>query len=506
MKYFDFVMIEVHGLRIRELMDARTAGRKVFGSFCVFVPEELVLAVDGILVGLCAGAEFAPDEAEKLLPRNTCALIKGAFGFALAKVCPYLAAADMVVGENTCDGKKKSYEIFMDLVNDLYVMDLPQVKSDSGRELRRKEYLRFATRVEEVSGRTIETDALKKAIGTVNAKRSAMHRLAKLRAADPAPISGLDALLANQVFFYDDSERFTNSVNTICDELESRINRGEGAVDKGTPRILVSGCPMAVPNWKLPAIIENSGAVIVGEESCVGERGTQHLTSSDGLSVDALIENIVDRYLKIDCAVFTPNPSRLEHIRRRLLSRERSCNLVSEIKAVALGARFLSDECRAVLDVGGQDTKIVTLDEKGKLDKFLMNDRCAAGTGRFLEVMAGALSYTYDQFAEADFSAKRAEKLNSLCTVFAESEVISLVARGASRKSIALGIHEAIASRTLSMMKGLSLSGTILFAGGGAKNPCLRRCIEAGLGIPIHVPDNPRVVAALGAALCNFEN
>jgi predicted CoA-substrate-specific enzyme activase len=191
---------------------------------------------------------------------------------------------------------------------------------------------------------------------------------------------------------------------------------------------------------------------------------------------------------------------------RRLFSRERSCNLVSEIKAVALGARFLSDECRAVLDVGGQDTKIVTLDERGKLDKFLMNDRCAAGTGRFLEVMAGALSYTYDQFAEAGLSAKGAEKLNSMCTVFAESEVISLVARGASRESIALGIHEAIATRTLSMMKGLSLSGTILFTGGGAKNPCLRRCIEAGLSKPIHVPDNPRIVAALGAALCNLEN
>jgi benzoyl-CoA reductase/2-hydroxyglutaryl-CoA dehydratase subunit BcrC/BadD/HgdB len=316
MKYFDFVMSEVHGLRIKELMDARVAGRKVFGSFCVFVPEELVLAVDGILVGLCAGAEFAPAEAEKMLPRNTCALIKGAFGFAIAKVCPYLAAADVVVGENTCDGKKKSYEIFRDLVPDLYVMDLPQVKSDVGRDLLRKEYKRFAARIEEVSGRKIELDALKKAIHIVNAKRSAMHRLAKLRSADPAPISGLDALLANQVFFYDDPERFTKSVNVICDELESRVQRGEGVTAKGTPRILVSGCPMAVPNWKVPSIIENSGAVIVGEESCVGERGTQFLTSPEGNSVHALIENIVDRFFKIDCAIFTPNPSRLEHIKK----------------------------------------------------------------------------------------------------------------------------------------------------------------------------------------------
>lgn len=316
MKYFDFVMSEVHGLRIKELMDAKAAGRKVFGSFCVFVPEELILAVDGILVGLCAGAEFAPDEVEKLLPRNTCSLIKGAFGFALAKVCPFLEASDLVVGENTCDGKKKSYEIFRDLVNDLYVMDLPQMKNEAGRDLLRKEYRRFLARVEEVSGRKIEVTALKKAIHTVNAKRSALHRLAKLRAAKPVPISGLDGLLANQVAFYDDPVRFTQSVDKICDELDVRVKRGEGVADAGAPRILVSGCPMSVPNWKVPSIVEGTGAVIVGEESCVGERGTQHLTSSEGDTVDNLIENIVERYFKIDCAVFTPNPSRLEHIAR----------------------------------------------------------------------------------------------------------------------------------------------------------------------------------------------
>jgi predicted CoA-substrate-specific enzyme activase len=190
---------------------------------------------------------------------------------------------------------------------------------------------------------------------------------------------------------------------------------------------------------------------------------------------------------------------------RRLFAREWSCNLVSEIKAVAEGARFLLPQCRAVLDVGGQDTKVVTIDEKGKLDKFLMNDRCAAGTGRFLEVMAGALSYTYDQFTAAGLSAAKAEKLNSMCTVFAESEVISLVAQGASREAIALGIHQSIATRTLSMMKGLSLSDPVLFAGGGAKNPCLHRCIEAGIGRPLRIPENPRIVAALGAALCDWK-
>jgi len=314
MQYFDFVMSEVHGLRIKELRDAKKAGRKVVGAFCTFVPEEIVLALDGILVGLCAGAEFATAEAEKLLPRNTCALIKGAFGFALARVCPYVSASDVIVGENTCDGKKKSYEIFKDLVPRLYVMDVPQMKSPEGRALMRAEFKRFGACLEQLSGRKLTVEAFKKGIATVNAKRAAMHRLAKLRAADPAPISGLDGLLMNQVYFYDDPARFIESVNKICDELEQRIERHEGVAPKGTPRILISGCPMAVPNWKLPTIIEKAGAIIVGEESCVGERGTQALTADTGRTVDELLDAVVDRYLGIDCAIFTPNESRVEHV------------------------------------------------------------------------------------------------------------------------------------------------------------------------------------------------
>jgi benzoyl-CoA reductase/2-hydroxyglutaryl-CoA dehydratase subunit BcrC/BadD/HgdB len=314
MGYFDFVMSEVHGLRIRELLDEKKAGRKIIGSYCVFVPEEIVLAANTTLVGLCSGADFAMSEVEKLLPRNTCALIKSSFGFKLGKVCPYLESADMIVGENTCDGKKKAYESLGHLVNNLFVMDLPQVKSEQGRALLKSEYQRFRTVVEALTGVVITVESLKQAIQTVNAKRAAIHRLSSLRKADPAPISGLDALLANQVFFYDNPARFTDSVNKICDELEKRIAEKNGVFPEKTPRILISGCPQAVPNWKLPFIVETSGAVIVGEESCVGERGTRNLTDASGKTVDEMMEAIVDRYYQVDCAIFTPNPQRLEHI------------------------------------------------------------------------------------------------------------------------------------------------------------------------------------------------
>ena len=314
MDYFNFVMSEVHGLRIKELLEGKKKGQKVIGSFCVFVPEEVVRAAGATLVGLCTGADFALEEVEKVLPRNTCALIKSAFGFKLGQVCPYLESADLIVGENTCDGKKKSYESLAGMVSNLHVMDLPQVKSAQGRELLKVEFLKFKSVVEELTGVEIDLPRLKQGIKIVNDKRKAVYRLNSLRRTDPAPISGLDALLINQVFFYDDPLRFTDSVNKICDELEERTAAGKGAAPKGAPRLLFSGCPMAVPNWKLPWVAESAGAVIVAEESCVGERGTRNLVDDSGQSVEELMEAIIDRYFQVDCAVFTPNQDRLDHI------------------------------------------------------------------------------------------------------------------------------------------------------------------------------------------------
>ena len=209
-------------------MDAKAQGRNVIGSYCVFVPEELVLAVDGVAVGLCAGAEFNFEGAETVLPRNTCSLIKAAFGFSSGRCAPIWKRATSWCGENTCDGKKKSYEILAPLVKDLYIMDLPQTKSAMGRALLKEEYRKFIVKLEKISGKKVTVASLKKAIEIVNAKRMAVKRLAAIRAADPAPISGLDALLVNQVFFYDDPVRFTDSVNKLCDELEFRVKKGTG--------------------------------------------------------------------------------------------------------------------------------------------------------------------------------------------------------------------------------------------------------------------------------------
>ncbi len=313
MEYLDFVISEIHGLRIKELLDAQKSGQKVFGTFCVFVPEELIWAANGICVGLCAGAEIGKGEAEKVLPRSICPLIKSFMGFKLARLCPFTEACDLVIGETTCDGKKKAFEIFAEF-KPTYVMEIPQMKRKDDYELWKNEVWRLKEKIEEVTGKKITSESLKDAIKMINNRRRALQRLNILRQQTPVPISGRDALLINQISFYDDPKRFTEKINQLCDELEEKVKRKEGVVPQNTVRILLSGCPMAVPNWKLPYVVESSGAVIVDEESCIGERNTRDLIEETGETIEEMIDNIVSRYMKIDCACFTPNKERVEHI------------------------------------------------------------------------------------------------------------------------------------------------------------------------------------------------
>jgi benzoyl-CoA reductase/2-hydroxyglutaryl-CoA dehydratase subunit BcrC/BadD/HgdB len=138
--------------------------------------------------------------------------------------------------------------------------------------------------------------------------------LSALRKAIPSPISGLDALLVNQIAFYDDPIRFTKNIDGLCDELEDRVKNGVGVTKNGVPRILISGSPMAVPNWKIPYIVETSSAIVVAEESCIGERSTRDLVDETGKTMDEMINAITDRYMRIDCACFTPNEERIGHV------------------------------------------------------------------------------------------------------------------------------------------------------------------------------------------------
>jgi benzoyl-CoA reductase/2-hydroxyglutaryl-CoA dehydratase subunit BcrC/BadD/HgdB len=171
-------------------------------------------------------------------------------------------------------------------------------------------------RAEELTGNTVTADSLRAAIKEVNDKRRALQRIAAACKADPAPISGKDRLLATQVAFYDDVPRFTQMMNALADELEARVAAGEGAAPKGAKRVLVTGTPMALPNWKIHDIIEKAGAVVVGEEMCTGSRYYQDLVPEDGATLDEMIDAIAEKYLDINCACFTPNEGRIDDVIR----------------------------------------------------------------------------------------------------------------------------------------------------------------------------------------------
>lgn len=188
--------------------------------------------------------------------------------------------------------------------------------------------------------------------------------------------------------------------------------------------------------------------------------------------------------------------------RHLAIERELADEVISEIRAYSLGAYHLYPDVATVLDIGGQDSKVIRVGPTGQVLRFEMNDRCAAGTGRFLENMAHALGMTVEELGPHALAAKgQAVRISSMCTVFAESEVVSLIARGEDSRRVALGLHQAIVDRVGGMVRRVGVQERFVFAGGVAYNPCLQLLFAQALGVPLTVPENPQIVGALGAAL-----
>jgi len=174
---------------------------------------------------------------------------------------------------------------------------------------------------------------------------------------------------------------------------------------------------------------------------------------------------------------------------------------ITEITCHAAGAFFINPEIRSVIDIGGQDSKVILLNDKGRVSDFAMNDKCAAGTGRFLEVMARALEIELEHFGEMSLKSRTPSQISSLCTVFAESEVISLIAKGERRENIVAGIHDAIGARVASMAKRVKIVAPVMMTGGVAKNKGLVKALEKRLMQDILITESAQVVGAIGAAL-----
>lgn len=297
--------------RICQIADERKAGKKLVGTFCLFVPDEIILAAGADRTILCGGRNDTVSIAEQYLPRNICPLVKSSFGSIVndgcsgVRSCSHFSMVDLIVAENTCDSKKKMYEILASHVP-TYIIDLPQ-RPDSPEALQYflQELEKFKSRMEQLTGNRITTEQLKREIRSSNETRKLFHKLYALRKKDPAPISGVDMLTILQKQYFLSPEELKKSLKLLVDEVENV--RPEGT---RRPRIMISGCPMSAGNTKVPEIIESKGGVIVVEESCTGTRSFWDPVDE---SKDPMLA-LAERYIRIPCSCMSPNDRRIENI------------------------------------------------------------------------------------------------------------------------------------------------------------------------------------------------
>lgn len=190
---------------------------------------------------------------------------------------------------------------------------------------------------------------------------------------------------------------------------------------------------------------------------------------------------------------------------RHMINEAFGAPVISEIKAHAKGAYYFFNDVRTVIDLGGQDSKVIKVVEGGNFDNFRMNDKCAAGTGKFIEIAASRLQIPLEEFGEFCKKADKKVQISSMCAVFAESEVISLIAKKEKPQNIGYGIIESIASRLAGMARSLRPEEKIVFTGGGAKNILLKELLQQKLQKEIFVPEYPQMMGAFGAALSGVE-
>lgn len=295
-------------LAVKELKDK---GVPVVGSYCTYFPQEIAMAMGAATVSLCSTSDETIPDAEKELPKNLCPLIKSSYGFARTDKCPFFYFSDVVVGETTCDGKKKMYE-YMSEFKETYTMELPNSQREDALKLWRNEMIRFKEYLEKKFETTITEDAIRNAIKINNQARLALRKLYQVMAHDPAPITGYDLfkVLYGSTFKFDRS-LIPAEVEALVEKIEKEY--AEGKMQKKKPRILVTGCPLGGATEKVIRAIEDNGGIVVTYENCNGAKSIDKLVDEDNPDVyDALAR----RYLDIGCSVMTPNPNRLDLLSR----------------------------------------------------------------------------------------------------------------------------------------------------------------------------------------------
>ena len=295
-------------LAVKKLKDQ---GVPVVGAYCTYFPQEIAMAMGAATVGLCSTSDETIPDAEKDLPKNLCPLIKSSYGFAKTDKCPFFHFSDVVVGETTCDGKKKMYE-YMSEFKDIFILELPNTQSEESLKLWKSEIIRFKEYLEKKFDVTITEDDVREAIKVNNEVRRSLKRLYEVMRHDPAPITGHDLfkVLYGSGFKFD-----RKAIPAETDALVEKIEKeyAEGKMLEKKPRIVITGCPIGGATEKVIRAVEDNGGVVVAFENCSGAKSIDKLVDEENPDVyDALAR----RYLNIGCSVMTPNPNRLDLLGR----------------------------------------------------------------------------------------------------------------------------------------------------------------------------------------------
>jgi benzoyl-CoA reductase/2-hydroxyglutaryl-CoA dehydratase subunit BcrC/BadD/HgdB len=307
-KFDEFAEARRQGfMKVKEIKDR---GGKVAGIFCTFTPVEVLDAAGIFSVGLCGMSDETIVDAEADLPKNLCPLIKSSYGFALTEKCPYTYFSDIIIGESTCDGKKKMYELLGE-IKDTYVMHLPQgIDRDYSHKMWESELYRLIKTLEEKFNVKITEDKLRKAAVRRNKQRQLYNELFELGKLDPPPIKGFDVykVIEGSGFSFD-LEESCMKLRELIDCTMKAYEEGNRPVEKSAKRILVTGCPIGGVLDKVVNSIENNGGAVVCFENCGGIKPVRSLVDENS---DDIVKAIADRYLNIGCSIMSPNLKRTE--------------------------------------------------------------------------------------------------------------------------------------------------------------------------------------------------
>lgn len=287
-------------------------GTKIIGTFCTYFPDELVMAMDASTVSLCSMSQETVPAAEKDLPKNLCPLVKSSYGFAKTDKCPFFYFADLIIGETTCDGKKKMYEE-LGKIKPMHIMQLPNSQSEQGLVLWKKEVLRMKEKLEELFGVKITDERLKEAIHQKNEERQVMKEFYSLMRLDPPPMTGgnmYNVLYSSGYSF--DKEEYVSSVRAVIRSVMEEYEKNKDTLER-KPRILITGSPIGGATEKVIQAVEEQGAVVVAFENCGGAKAIDEQTDEENPDI---YEALARRYLNIGCSCMAPNPHRKELLGR----------------------------------------------------------------------------------------------------------------------------------------------------------------------------------------------